>query len=143
MNTGNESEKIFELNLKRQHGKRVFIYRVTDSKEIRGLNKSKRIKTKAQPSDYVITEEGEMYYAEVKSSKNKTSFPFGNISDEQWRASKRQYMAFGVYYFFLHNLNTNLWYKLPAEILHETKSSGVKSLKWKTLTKYEWNIIND
>lgn len=137
-NAGTNSEETFELNLKRMYGKRVFIYRVTDSKEVRGLSKSKTAFTKAQPSDYIITEDGRMYYAEVKSSQNKTSFPFGNISKIQWVSSKRQAMAQGNYFFFLHNLNTNLWYKVPAQILHDYKT---RSIKWINLKNYEWKIL--
>jgi len=70
-NTGTDSEDDFELRIKRAYGKRAFIYRVTDSKEVRGRS-GKAAFTKAQPSDYIVTIEGKMFYAEVKSSNNKT-----------------------------------------------------------------------
>jgi len=135
-NTGTDSEDDFELRIKRAYGKRAFIYRVTDSKEVRGRS-GKAAFTKAQPSDYIVTIEGKMFYAEVKSSNNKTSFPFSQISSTQMGSSRRQQMAGGEYYFFLHNVNTDKWYKVPALAFH---GHDKKSFKWEDLTNYEWKI---
>lgn len=136
-NTGVDSEKEFELRLKRAYGKKCFIYRVTDSKEVRGRT-GKAVSTKAQPSDYIITIEGKMSYAEVKSCQNKTSFPFSQISDVQWASSKRQYMAGGDYYFVIHNLNTNNWYTVPAFVFHESEK---RSMKWDEMEQYLWREL--
>lgn len=136
-NTGTSSEDEFELILRRAYGKKVFIYRVTDSKEVRGRSNSKTAFTKAQPSDYIVTEDGRMYYAEVKSSNNKTSFPFSQISTVQWGSSKRQYIAGGCYFFFLHNVNTNNWYKVPAFAFH---NHDRKSFKWEELEEFKWKL---
>lgn len=136
-NTGASSEEDFELFLKRAHGKNVFIHRVTDSKEVRGRSGSKTAFTKAQPSDYIITEKGVMYYAEVKSSNNKTSFPFSQITTVQWGSAKRQVIAGGIYIYYLHDMNTNMWYKVPAQVL---LNHNKRSIKWKELEEYKWDL---
>jgi penicillin-binding protein-related factor A (putative recombinase) len=135
-NTGADSENDFELKLKRRYGKKCFIYRVTDSKEVRGRT-GKAVSTKAQPSDYIVTEDGETYYAEVKSCNNATSFPFGQISEVQMGSSKRQYMAGGKYFFFLHNKITNVWYKVPACAIH---NHNKRSFKWEEINNYKWEL---
>ena len=136
-NTGSASEQEFERRLKAKCGKRVFIYRVTDSKEVRGRTGLKTAFTKAQPSDYIVTQDGKMFYAEVKSSNSKTSFPFSQISTVQWASAKLQLMAMGHYYFFLHNVPADLWFKVPAHVL---LTHDKKSLKWSELTTYLWRI---
>lgn len=136
-NTGVNSEKEFELILKKNHGKRVFIYRVTDSKEVRGRSGSKTAFTKAQPSDYIITIGGYMAYMEVKSCSNKTSFPFSQISNTQWASAKLQGLAGGQYHFMLHNVNTNRWYDVPADVI---LNHNKRSFKWEELTQYEWSL---
>ena len=136
-NTGKSSEEDFELKLKRAYGKLCFIHRVTDTAEVRGRSGSKTAFTKAQPSDYLVTLKGKMHYAEVKSSNNKTSFPFSDITKQQWLTSKLQLLAKGEYIFYIQNMNTLLWYRVPAKVFHDHDK---RSMKWDELNNYLWEL---
>jgi penicillin-binding protein-related factor A (putative recombinase) len=121
-------------------GKRVFVHRITDSAEVRGMTAGMSGRatghTKEQPADYVIVSFDTMYYAEVKSSKNPTSFPFKNIERGQWNAATRTDRAGGIYLFFLKNLVTGVWYKVPARVLLDHTA---KSIKWSDLQTHIWD----
>ena len=131
-NTGKVSEAIFEgffLKL----GKRAFVHRVTDAAEVRGRSQGLNIIVKKQPSDYIVTANGEMFYAEVKSTEDKTAFRKSQIEDGQWVAAVKQTAAGGDYFFFVHALKSNLWYCIPAA--HLIKSEA-KSWKWEELKTF-------
>ena len=142
-NTGKDSEKFFEETLKKHYLSKVFIYRITDTAEVRGratqYAKFNAV-TKAQYCDYIITCAGDTYMAEVKSTSEKVSFPFSMITTVQWGASKRQVLAEGKYIFYIHNMNTDTWYEVPAQILHKIEEEGKKSVKWKDLENYIWRL---
>lgn len=133
-NNGVASEKYFEQAMELAYGKHVFVERLPDTKSIKGLIKHGFIQ--GRPSDYLVTLRGEMFYAEVKSSSNPTSFPFSNIGKEQWRAMLRQIKAGGTYNFYIHNLVTDTWYLVPAEVIVATDSQGTKSLKWSEMKQW-------
>lgn len=121
-------------------GKSVFVHRITDSAEVRGMTKGMSGRsagfTKDQPADYIVVSFGTMFFAEVKSSKNPTSFPFQNIAHGQWSAATRTHRAGGIYLFFLKNLVTGLWYKVPASVLLDHTA---KSIKWADLQQHLWD----
>lgn len=136
-NSGKSSEKTFEASFGAM-GKRAFLHRVEDASDLHGRNK-KLVLTTKKPSDYVVTENGEMYYAEVKSSESKTSFPFSAISTNQWASARRQVAAGGKFFFFVHNVITNQWFKLPAT--HLLSITDRKSVRWDTLNQFLWEPI--
>lgn len=138
-NNGEASQNLFEKILEQAYGKEVFIERLPDTKSIKGLMKKGFIQ--GRPSDYLVTIKGDMHYAEVKSSENATSFPFGNIAPEQWRAMKRQRAAGGKYYIYIHHLLTDLWYKVECRQILAVEEAGTKSIKWENMTL--WTIQNN
>lgn len=131
-NTGRSAQDHFEGILKLK-GKTCFVYRVTDTAEVRG--RSGAGFTKPQPADYVVVEGEETFFAEVKSSNNKTSFPFGNIETTQFAYAKMIVTAGGGYFFFLRNEITLEWYKVPASVF---LSSEKKSATWEELSPFKW-----
>lgn len=137
-NTGKASEELFEDYFKAQ-GKIAFCYRIEDASDLHGRNK-KLVMTTKKPSDWVVTENGSMYYAEVKSTTNKTSFPFTMISKNQWATARRQIAAGGSYFFFIHDLTKDNWYKVPAEILLNVTDR--KSITWADLAPFLWGIYD-
>ena len=130
------SEALFAATLGKL-GKRVFVYRVTDSREVRGLSGSGH--TKPQPADFVVTEDGDTYYAEVKSSVSKTSFPLSSIRPSQRSAATRQTRAGGKYFFFLHCLPRGAWFKVPAQVV---LNAPARSLPWASLEDYRWGLAH-
>ena len=135
-NSGKSSEQDFEDILCVAHGKRVHIHRITDTAEVRGMNRG-RGRTKKQPSDYIVTEDGATYYAEVKSSHEKTSFPLKNIDPFQKGSARQVLAAGGKYFFFIHNLNNNQWFRVPAETVLNAER---RSLRWDSLD--EWKLAH-
>lgn len=144
-NNGKHAEAVFEQHWLNR-GKTSFVYRFMDSTDL--LQRIKAIvgpkfplgniakAIPGQPSDFlVIDDEDGTFFAEVKSSKDKTSFPFSNIKPSQWSAAKRTHAARGTYWFFLYSYARDTWYRVPASILLETQD---KSLKWDKLEKYKW-----
>ena len=142
-NTGKSSEQLFEDFYKKRWGRKVFIHRVTDSAEVNGRHKGRtKAVVKAQPSDFICTVNGEMEYAEVKSSNNKTSFPFGSISRVQLGSAKLQKMAGGNYFFYLHNKVADMWYRVEGETILTIQAQGKSSVKWDYLDthNFKWEL---
>ena len=135
MNTGKSSEALFQAHWA-SHGKAAYLERRIDAAHVRGMNPGLRaLAFPAQPSDYILTFEGRTHYCEVKSCQNKTAFPFRQIEKGQWAAATLVTAAGGSYVFFLHNLNTNLWYCVPAKIILAIKKSDQESVKWDWLER--------
>lgn len=128
------SEARFE-QLFQQYGKRVYLHRLTDTKEVTGFNR-RPTKTKEQPADYVVTHDGEMFYAEVKESANATSFPFGNIRQGQLAAARRQRAAGGNYFFFILRTATGEWFRVRASLILDWPR---KSMTWVELANFRIN----
>lgn len=118
--------------------KTAYCFQFHDAREAMGAAGSRRVFTTAHPSDFLVTDKGEMYYAEVKSSENETSFPFSNIKKSQWNAAIRQTAAGGKYFFFLYANKRESWYKLDARFLLDIYHSGRKSVGWAELTDFLW-----
>lgn len=110
-----------------------FCFEFHDARIAKGTGGSNRIFTASHPADYVVVHKGAMFYAEVKSSQETVSFPFGNIKKSQWNAAIRTVVAGGSYFFFLKKEATGIWYKVPASVLIEVQSLGLKSIRWDAL----------
>jgi len=137
-NTGKASERAFEQHWA-SYGKLAHLERRHDMAFVRGLNPElKGIKFPAQPSDYLLSHNGHVYYCEVKSCGNKTSFPFSQFEKEQWKAMMRVTSAGGYYLVFIHNTNTDQWYRVPALLILKTDKEGHKSLTWDSLREFRW-----
>ena len=135
-NTGKRSQDRFE-EIFGKLGKRAYLFRLPDTAEVRG--RAGKGWVRDQPSDYIVTEDGDMYYAEVKSTQNRTSFSVTALEKGQRSAAKRQTIAGGKYFVFIHRLLTDDWYKVPAEILFNANKS---SMKWRELEPYKWQLAH-
>jgi penicillin-binding protein-related factor A (putative recombinase) len=136
LQTPHMSEKKFE-ELFGPYGKRALLHKLTDTGEVNGgrAKSAPIIKVKSQPSDYVVTFDGTMFYAEIKSSESTTSFPFGNIRDCQMVASKRQLAAGGQYFFFILRTKVGTWFRVPANVIHNWPR---QSMTWAELEHYRF-----
>lgn len=125
-NTGKSSEDIFEANVEAQGG---FADRLSDLFDA----VKQRMVTTRKPSDFIVTVQGETWYAEVKSISEKDRFSFQSIQPSQWRSATRVTRAGGKYFFFLHFIAFNRWFKVPAEVLlnSEKKSLTIRELEGK------------
>jgi len=129
------SEALFQRLFDR-HGKSAFLFKMTDTTEVNSMNRNTRspkVKVKAQPSDYIVTLDGETFFAEVKSSMEEISFPFSNIRPTQVGFARQILAAKGKYFFFILRTRTGEWFRVPAKaILDHDK----QSFKWTELQPY-------
>lgn len=114
--------------------KRAFAHRLVDTKAARNLVEN-------QPSDYIVTSNGHMWYAEVKLCSELVSFPFANIRKGQLRAMKLQLRAGGLYFVHIRSSYMNRWYHIPASLILDTLESGRKSLKWSEIDDHAYAKI--
>ncbi len=136
-NTGKPSEKIFEQRLALL-GKRAYFYRIKDAATIKGLT-GKVGNVGASPSDYFIVLDGKTSFAEVKSTQEKTSFPFSLLKKGQVAHGIQINNAGGNYYVYIHNLNSDKWYRVPFGLIEASRNLGKSSLTWESLQTYVWN----
>lgn len=118
--------------------KTQFAYKFEDTREAMGVSGSRRVFTQARPADYLVTDDGRTFFAEVKSSQHKTSFSLSNIRQQQWHCAFRICYAGGDYFFFIRHELTQQWYRVPGKdmiLFFKNK----KSINWKELEEYKWS----
>jgi penicillin-binding protein-related factor A (putative recombinase) len=138
-NSGKLSEAHFEARFAKM-GKRASVFRLVDASDIFGRSKNKEyLAVPSQPADYLVVCNGATFFAEVKSTQDKTAFRFSMIGQGQWIAAVKSLAAGGDYLFFVHNLLTNQWYRIPASYVKLTKDAGMNSLPWSELKPFMWS----
>lgn len=134
-NDGSAAEKAFKAWVN-NHGKRGYIYEFPDTKKIKGMLGKKGI-TLAQPADNLVCVDGELFFAEVKSTEHKTRFNKSHIRPEQWKTAVMVTAAGGPYFFFIRRETDQQWFRVPARYLVENNRP---SWTWEELTPFEWSI---
>lgn len=117
-NSGKSSEEIFE-RVYEDLG--AFVDRQSDMLD---AAKQKKVTTR-KSSDFLVTYNGQTWYVEVKSIATDTRFKFSSIQPAQWRAATRVVGAQGHYYFFLHFIAQNLWFKVPAKVILNSEKKSL------------------
>lgn len=135
-NSGKPSENRFENALRKLYGARVHIQEFYDAAYLHGLNR-KPVKTPDQPADRLVTLNGTMFYAEIKSVSSGKSFPFSMIKSNQMAAAALATKAGGSYLFFVHDLQSDTFYRVPASLVFSTKEADKQSLKWSEMEVWE------
>lgn len=133
VNNGADSEAAFVEMMTANRKKSVYIFRLTDTKEIKGAMKEGF--TKANPSDFIITYNGVMYYAEVKSTHEKVSFKYSSFTKGQIVGMTRQIAASGRYTVYIHHIPSNTWYHLDGAKVIDDLKKGIKSIKFENIPK--------
>ena len=128
-NTGVPSEKKFDQHFRKLGG---FVYAFEDAKQLFGKNK-RAVANDAKPCDRMVVLKGTTFWAEIKSTENKTSFPFGIIKTDQLGYARQIIRADGQYLFFVHSLHLDKWFRIPAALVIERILYGTKSFKWTEL----------
>ena len=117
-NTGKTSEDIFEAHIEAAGG---FADRLSD---LFDAVKQRKVTTR-KPSDFIVTFNGETWYAEVKSVAEKDRFNFSSIQTSQWRSATRVTKAGGKYFFYLHFIAFNRWFKVPAKVILNSEKKSI------------------
>ena len=129
-----EAEEEF-VDYWKQFGKLADVFKFEDAREAMGLT-SRKVFTKSQPSDYLVTHDGRTFFAEVKSCSSTTSFPFSNIGNSQWRRATLVTAAKGLYFFYIKSEVRQEWFSVPATFFLASEKEGRKSVKWSDLNPY-------
>jgi len=128
-NTGKASEAIFIKKIESQTKSKVF--RLRDAADLYGINKRK-VNAFGQPSDFLVVSQGAIWFAEVKSTQNKTSFSLDCLTPSQKAACLQVTSCGGDYRIYIHNLCSDTWYLMTGAEYVEYKKT-VKSVKWENL----------
>jgi penicillin-binding protein-related factor A (putative recombinase) len=127
-NTGKDSEASFR-ELFRSYGKDAFLHRLTDASDIYGMT-GEAANADSQPSDFIVVCRGQTYFAEVKSTQNKTSFPFSLLRPTQSAHALQITKAGGGYQIFVLSIALGKWFVVPYDTIQVVKAQGRASLKW-------------
>ena len=134
INTGKESEAIFSDFLEKLGS---HVERFEDYADVNlGRQKTRKI-VSTKPSDFIVTLRGITAFTEVKSMSKGTRFDFSRIERHQWRTAIKVTRAQGLYFFFLHFLESNPWYQVPAKTIIEASK---KSLQEAEIKAYECSM---
>jgi penicillin-binding protein-related factor A (putative recombinase) len=129
-NSGKLSESHF---LKQMEGKgKTRVFRLRDAADLYGLNK-KKVAVFGLPADFIVVSNGKMFFAEVKSTQNKTSFSLDCLTPSQRAACLQTVACGGDYRIYIHNMVEDVWYILTGEAYMLYKKSNLKSVKWEDL----------
>jgi penicillin-binding protein-related factor A (putative recombinase) len=140
-NTGKPSEKLFTEALQRL-GKKAYYHRFVDAAEIKGKTGKVATAATAQPSDYIVIIDSHLHFAEVKSTTNKTSFPFSMLNQNQSNEAKKVLAAGGSYWIYVHSLEQKQWYRFPYSLVTAVKEAGKSSIKWQDLHPFIWTLAH-
>lgn len=117
------------------YGKRAWVHRFSDTAQAIGMNGKDAI-APSQPSDFLVTIDGQTFFAEVKHSTERVSFSHSKIRQQQMNCARKSVPAGGAYFFFIKAVALGKWFRIPAHIITTSTS---KSTKWSDLTEFEWS----
>ena len=133
-NTGALAEEEFESFWQAQ-GKSAHLVRFRDNKDMRGLNHGRALNAFKQPSDYLLTCQGQTLFAEVKSTDNPAGFRLAQIAPHQLGSAQRVVAAGGRYDFFIRSKDR--WFRVPAQVV---LAATARTLRWADLEPYAFPI---
>jgi hypothetical protein len=132
-NTGKSAEQKFEALMKQQG---AHVFRLRDSKDVNGLNKTKGGKRLAMfpcPADFLVAERDGMSLVEVKSTWNKDRFDYGDIRPAQRSAACICASLGSPYSFYIYSMELEKWFFLTAEVFADDLKAGKKSRKFEDM----------
>lgn len=133
-NDGKEAEAGF-LAIMARNG--AVVERFWDQADLRGRNGGRAVGAYAQPADLLVTLNGVLEYAEVKSTIKGKSFAFGGIQPGQSSAALRQAAVGGPYNFYLYSYELSQWFIMPCKQYAEIIASGRRSVKFEELKTWK------
>ena len=92
----------------------VVVERFWDARDLRGRNGGRAVADFPKPSDFLVTEDGSIHYAEVKSTQNKNRFSFSQLEPAQRSACLRQAAVGGDYRIYVFSFELGAWFLLSA-----------------------------
>lgn len=140
-NTGGPSEEFFD-KAHLLYGKRAHVFTFTDAARATGMN-GKRVYIECQPSDRLVTIDGIIHYAEVKSTVTEVErFEFKLLKKTQRAFATQILTAGGPYFVYMHFVLSNEWFKIPYKMIEYYKDLGKSSIPKSVLIEkgLQWNF---
>lgn len=131
-NDGSKAEEIFDNKIS-ELGKRAYVHKFKDTKHVKGLSRAGM--ALKQPADRFMCLDGRSAFIEIKSTHNETRFQRSLIRKHQIGAARMLTAAGGSYDFYVLNMNTHQWYRVPAEFV---LGSDAKSWTWEELDEFKF-----
>ena len=91
----------------------------------------------AQPSDLLVTDYGNTFYAEVKCTENERGITQSLIK-RQAGSRRRILAALGTYVYYVYSIVRRQWYEIPGDFFEE-RNEG--TIYWQELEQYEINYL--
>ena len=114
-----------------------WVERFRDAKDLRGINGGRAVGDFAKPADFLVTQHGETFYSEVKSTSNARRFSFGQIESYQHATALKMAAVGGHYFFFIFSFGTSKWYILDCQTYAKAVSTGSASILLTDLIEWE------
>jgi hypothetical protein len=114
-----------------------YVWRMRDKKDLMGLNRGRKVAAFALPSDFLVGEEGKVFFAEVKSTTGDR-FDYSNVQPGQRSASGISAKIRAPYWFFIYSVKRGQWFRLSAEQFHEDIKTGKKSRRFDELEPFNF-----
>lgn len=133
-NDGTAAEEAFVKRIMRQPNS--WVERVRDAKDLRGINRGRKVGDFAKPCDFLVTQKGLLSYAEVKSTLNPRRFPFSQVGEAQRSAALKQAAIGGPYRFYIFSYTHSKWYIMDCQVFAAAIERGDSSIKFEDLI--EW-----
>lgn len=112
---------------------KTHVFRNRDKKDLMGINRGRKVAAFPLPADYTVTHQGNLFFAEVKSTSDDTRFNYSQVEAGQRSAAGICTACDTPYWFFIHSLKLNRWFQLPgAEFVADIKA-GIKSRRFEDL----------
>lgn len=124
-NDGTLSQNTFVSLMEAQPKTKVF--RNRDKKDLVGLNKGRKVAAFALPADYTVARQGQLFFAEVKSTSDERRFSYSQIEPGQRAAALMCAACDTPYWFFIHSLHLDKWFQLSGKQLSMDIKAGKKS----------------
>lgn len=129
-NTGVEAQDLFLERMKEMGN---YVFRLRDSKDVNGLNKSKgmgRVAMFPCPADFLVAGPDTLALVEIKSTWDETRFSYGDIRPAQRSAACICASLGSPYIFGIYSMFHKKWYQLTAEEFAADIKAGKKSRKF-------------
>lgn len=129
-NTGVSSEQIFDAAMTKAG---AYVYKFEDAKALYGKNK-KAVANDPKPCDRLVVLNGVTYWCEIKSTNDSERFAFDLIKKSQLGYARSVINKGGPYFFYVHSLTHNQWFRIPAAmVLHRILNTEKRSFRWEEL----------
>lgn len=112
-----------------------YYHRLFDTSDVRQRGKAGSLAHMPKnPSDFVVTFCGKMFYAEIKGITGDR-FPFSHLEPSQLAGMFQQIAAGGNYYLFINQISANEWFCMPAQEIMILRKMGKKSVSLLNIRK--------